>query len=637
MTFEEEFEACCFGDEKKILINNRRIIIYGVCSTAYVFLDKFGEYTEVIGYVDNGLKGKTIDGYIVKPSDELTDIKKNDELIVITATFSSKAMARDLYNMGYKPCVDFVVYDPQGGWHIDKTTRKLIQLNENTWDRNVNIGSKDTVLVSFWKWSDATNIMYAYVSNFLAKKYCAKIHAYVRAGYGKETIARPVKEVYESFGVSEIVFEEYGDGIDKEAELLCDEIWKDIKTIDDWHSISVRGVSIGTAFVQIYLRYHNRIESVYDETDWKPFIKKCIKTCLFWDDYLESKSVKSVVTIDYGNYDSILRDYACSKGIPVYNIHYGHANRLCMGFNQSDNGICAWYKYYKVFWEELTEKEQEEGIAWAKKELEKRLSGETAYGVKESPFGCQGNDTVLDINNKMKVLICPHIFNEETMHSGYQLFGNYLSWLEHLAELSKHTDYDWYIKMHPAEGVRGRLFFDGYCKRYPWIKKLPDGVSPKQLKSEGIDFAFTVCGSIGHEYPLIGINVINAGNNPHIAFDFNINPKTKKEFDETVFSLKNLKKTIDIDEIYKFYCIHFLYYNEIGHDCTSYFFEHNIETGDDRNWGSWQYQIYLDEFSKERHYHIMENVERLISNADSFDPSVFRKKRKDTVDFVLGS
>ena len=85
-------------------------------------------------------------------------------------------------------------------------------------------------------------------------------------------------------------------------------------------------------------------------------------------------------------------------------------------------------------------------------------------------------------------------------------------------------------------------------------------MSPFQLKEEGISYALTIHGSIGYEYPMLGINVINAGNNPHIAFDFDINPKTIEEYDEVIFNLEKVNKKIDINEIYMFYLIHFGYY-----------------------------------------------------------------------------
>ena len=131
----------------------------------------------------------------------------------------------------------------------------------------------------------------------------------------------------------------------------------------------------------------------------------------------------------------------------------------------------------------------------------------------------------------------------------------------HLGELSNSTDYDWYLKMHPVSKERDHAFIKDFLAHYPRIKMVPMWTSPKQLRDEGIKFAFTMHGTLGHEYPALGIQVINASNNPHIAFNFCYNPTTKKEFDDIVFNFpKLLDRKIDMQEMYQFYCIHWLYY-----------------------------------------------------------------------------
>ena len=49
-------------------------------------------------------------------------------------------------------------------------------------------------------------------------------------------------------------------------------------------------------------------------------------------------------------------------------------------------------------------------------------------------------------------------------------------------------------------------------------------------------------GTIGFEYAAMNIPVINASlNNPHIAYDFNINPKTRENYQKILKNLKNIK------------------------------------------------------------------------------------------------
>ena len=62
-------------------------------------------------------------------------------------------------------------------------------------------------------------------------------------------------------------------------------------------------------------------------------------------------------------------------------------------------------------------------------------------------------------------------------------------------------------------------------KKYPSLKLLQKNLSHNRIISKGIKCVLTTYGSIAHEYPLFGIPVINAGENPHSGYNFSINPK----------------------------------------------------------------------------------------------------------------
>ena len=64
----------------------------------------------------------------------------------------------------------------------------------------------------------------------------------------------------------------------------------------------------------------------------------------------------------------------------------------------------------------------------------------------------------------------------------------------------------------------------------------------------------TVYGTIGVEYAAKNIPVINASlNNPHINYSFNINPKTKLDYENKLLNLKNIKKKFNNNDIYEYY------------------------------------------------------------------------------------
>ena len=74
----------------------------------------------------------------------------------------------------------------------------------------------------------------------------------------------------------------------------------------------------------------------------------------------------------------------------------------------------------------------------------------------------------------------------------------------------------------------------------------------------------TVYGSIGHEYPLYNIPVINAGYGPHFHYSFNYNPKTLSQYSKLINNLEKLKvNKKHLIDIYKFYYSHYLIDYEI--------------------------------------------------------------------------
>lgn len=134
--------------------------------------------------------------------------------------------------------------------------------------------------------------------------------------------------------------------------------------------------------------------------------------------------------------------------------------------------------------------------------------------------------------------------------------------MEFLGKISTKSEFEWLIKLHPAQYDLNFEKFKNFTKKFPKFKLLDKNISHNEiLNSYNILGALTVYGSIGHEYPLFGIPVINASiNNPHSLYSFNVNAKSKKELKNKIINIKKLKKTITQktkNEIYEFYYMRF--------------------------------------------------------------------------------
>ncbi|MCI5567885.1 MAG: hypothetical protein MR375_08565, partial [Veillonellaceae bacterium] len=411
-----------------------------------------------------------------------------------------------------------------------------------------------------------------------------------------------------------------------------------LKSSDDWLAFTLDGINYG---YEIYRNYLRNISAIYDRARYGKelarILKRAIEIHIRYGDYFNTHSVKAIILTDALYDEGILRLLTWKRGIAVY--------------AADDGRIFRWYpniphveRYghnYKKMFAALPENLQKKGIAWAKEHLDKRLQGDISdipYMKGKGAFNKIKSTNVLKKSHKIKVVICPHALTDDPYQGGKFLFNDHWSWLCYLGDMSERTDYDWYLKEHPAADKYSYDIWDKFLKKYPKIIKLPLDTSPVQLKNEGMDFALTICGTIGHEYPALGIQVINAGPNPHDDFDFDWNPKTVEEYERLLLHLPQLKKKIDLNEIYQFYCMYFLYDLTDRRRPHDIFFDNNLY-GADSQWSTETYQNkyglmagskvsyydkayrwFMDEFSVEKHQNIIETIEKTINEIDNERP-----------------
>jgi hypothetical protein len=176
-------------------------------------------------------------------------------------------------------------------------------------------------------------------------------------------------------------------------------------------------------------------------------------------------------------------------------------------------------------------------------------------------------DQLLSKTDRLKVLIAPHNPFSDSPHAvGKALFPDYGEWLNFIGLLTESCDYDWYIKIHPDRRdpwllEKNREWIRDFCERFARITLLPEDASHHQLIREGIGAVLTVHGSIGFEYTLRGIPVVNASiNNPHRPFGFTLTPSSREELVEIVSRLDSFDyPNPPLDDVVK-YCYMWLFH-----------------------------------------------------------------------------
>lgn len=612
-----------------------RVFIFGSGLDAErCFLD-IRNLCRIQGFVDNYRAGNSLCGLDILSIGEWIE-KKGDSVLFIASYRYAKEIESQIEGLGFVAGKDYFIWDNLFVFHKNKDITDYISLNKTIFQNRQIDNTDNIILIPFHNRIDLFPSSLGYCANFFAEKYHAKIKGFSRNGVSIINTSDSMLEIYKSINMDDLVDDSLSDRQDEYAEKLFKNIWEKLETWEDLRNICIEGIDLGLVFLRYYLRFY--VPELYLKCDeLERCLRKCIKDFTFWNEYFKSKSIKVLILGDAVCWEGILLNTAIHYGIPVYAVDHARVFKPFVDYYYGKP-----YKYYNKFWNELSTEEKEYGISWAKKRVAEMLAGSTQDVLlpnkKGFTFAIGMRERVLEENDKFKVLICPHIFEEDSYQTGHQLFDdNYLSWLIHIGELSDKLDqYDWYLKIHPAAVRRDYMILDKLLHKYRNIKKIPSDVSPYQLKEEGIRVALTVHGSIGHEYPLIGIQVINAGDNPHSCFDFTWNPSSKEEYDNLIENLPNLRKTVDKDQVYRFYCLEYLYYDWDIFPYSRFFFN-NPELGMfyldleaiGKEPGTWMYRQYIEQWSKKKHESIKKELPGFFERVDAWQADHFYKKERE--------
>jgi hypothetical protein len=337
---------------------------------------------------------------------------------------------------------------------------------------------------------------------------------------------------------------------------------------------------------------------------------------VYWRDYLDSHDVKSVI-VSHGVYHwyAIILRLAIQRNIPCYQINATTLYYLSKEYFQP---YAEFYDYPKEF-RELTPEQQRRGLKAAKERLDRRKAGDVGVDMwysSKSAFLRKGNKRILPESPRIKVLIPPHCFFDSPHPFGKNLFPDFYEWLTFLGDISEKTDYDWYIKTHPDFIPANNPIIEQFLSKYPKFTLIPPESSHLQLIDDGLDFVLTVYGTVGSEYASLGIPVINASTcNPHIAYNFNIHPKTIEEYEKILMDLHNQKLDIDINEVYEHY-----YMKNLNNTDNWLFINYETflkESGGYRKQvGSVSYQKFIEEFSERRHKQILRVLDKFVESKE---------------------
>lgn len=448
---------------------------------------------------------------------------------------------------------------------VKKRRPNFIRHNKKVWKKQRQATSGTQVLVEF----NSSNplIGFSYLANVIAKHFQSSIRPFVaspkshsvlprklwlflfRAGYFLGWI--PEARLYKSFGArSNALTPDFSRDRALEADKICNKFFLSDPNKRDLESFTVKGVLIGDLIYDTFLRQESLPTVDLAHLGFRKLFFASVNDFLFWMDYVSAERVSAVITSHSVYNLAFPARAAIAKGIPAF-VAGSHAMyRLT---RERQHAGCEFLDYPEFF-ANMSEHQRDKLLADADETLEKRFEGSVEEGSDISVIGAASyrskiSNQALAQDAKTKILVALHAFSDSPHWGGRALFPDYWEWVKYLAEWSLKSDYGWYLKVHPDAVHYGDLpTVKKLLGRFPHLNLLNDSVSHHQLIEEGISAVLTVHGTIGFEYALLGIPVVNASRvNPHIRYAFNYHPQTVGELDDLLGNLHNLQKPTERD------------------------------------------------------------------------------------------
>jgi hypothetical protein len=466
----------------------------------------------------------------------------------------------------------------------NKTLSYFNFIRHNTKEFKNNNSNGDGQILIEYNAFQSFHIPISYFSNYLKKKFNAEIFAF----YNYSILVSPLEisflqkirwylanflslknfKIYKSFGTKKIFRPEINYDHTKKAKKKFDEIKKNIFRKEDVLNIKIDNIRIGDLLYDTYLKKFMKPTLDLNDKHFDLMLFDFCKLFFFWKDYIENSNVKAIVGVHTSYAYGLILRIGINKNIKTYAVSIRKINRL----SEKMRFVAGEFINFPEIFQNIPENIKSKGLNNAKSKLEKRFQG--LAGVEAdlisselSSFSKVFMESKIEQNDKIKILISPHDFFDAVHSKGDILFPDFYEWMLFLGEMSNKTNYDWYIKNRPNFSGKFQKFqpftnciIDHFIKKYNKIKKLPNDYSHNQIIKEKIDFVFTCYGSVGTEYPLFNIPVVNASkNNPHHRYNFNLNPKSIEELKEIILNLPNINFSINKDEIYEHYFLKHIY------------------------------------------------------------------------------
>ena len=336
-----------------------------------------------------------------------------------------------------------------------------------------------------------------------------------------------------------------------QAKIVANDLCSSLKSKRDLERLIVSDILIGDLIYDRFLSAHQKATVDLRSIKFRNSCEESLTYFFRWLDFFSKNEIKAICISHCVYHFAIPARVAIQRKIPVYEITAGSIFKL----DQSNLHSVVSPTTLKEVAEIGLATNFQEVESVGKREISNYLEPDEFKNPNLKALHSREASKNLKLDpDRITLLITTHIFYDAPHRFGIALFPDFLEWLEHLGQLSNKTNYNWLIKVHPDLPSSKELILLGVLSKYPKLKLIPPAISHFSLVESGVDYVLTVHGSVGFEFPLMGVPVIGANPNaPYSSFDFSISPKSVEEYDELILGLSLNSKSIEKLDLESFF------------------------------------------------------------------------------------
>ena len=451
----------------------------------------------------------------------------------------------------------------------DKIKKKALEKNFIFWEKFIkknellksNTADKIliTSLVSTKLYTIYNNIIGLYLSKKLKNNFVGLIK---HDDFETEIFMR-------SFGIKKILYLDDGNFFTRfKYFLLSIKMIDKIFTTDDFINLKHEGVFVGKIVYDHYIRFTGIASSENIDPKFYLFLSKTLRIHNDYKKILKLNSFKNIIQSEQQFIPSciIFQNSLLNKSTVYARIGGASSNQISVRIYDDINHIYKnRHRFSSKLFNFIFEKFKHLALDKSKEIIKNRFLGTVGYEVdhdvrENNQHKFKYSSDLID--DYTKADICKKYGWDENKPIGvifsidltdgiftdsWRLFKDNLSWIKETLEVIKNIDHvNWLVKAHPNDVINRvvtttQIEVRKLSKNYNNIQMFPIEYSNNSL-NKFIKAAVTLNGSVGYEYPSLGVPTIIGGETLYSGKNFNYEPKTKKNYFHLLKNLEKLEK-----------------------------------------------------------------------------------------------